>query len=169
MSDHAPKHQNLLLDTVLERLNYNPATGVFRWKVRAAYNVPKGSVAGTIEAHGYVSIGIDGSAYYAHRLAWLYMTGEWPKQILDHRNRVKTDNRWENLRETTNSGNQQNRIRPASTNKTGFFGAIKHGRSYQSKIIVDGQRIYLGSFQNAEAAHNAYMSAKRKYHQFSDL
>jgi len=98
-----------LLDRVRECLNYDPDTGVFTWiKIEAKNRRPLGSVAGSLDSYGHLSIKIDGRRYLAHRLAWLYMTGEWPEDMIDHRNRIKTDNRWENLRLCDNGQNKMN-------------------------------------------------------------
>ena len=92
---------------LLEDFEYNPITGLFvrktskgKWK--------SGEIAGGIDVHGYVKIRVKNSKYAAHRLAFLYMTGEVPNMI-DHINRIKSDNRWENLRACDASENAANR------------------------------------------------------------
>lgn len=88
-------------------LHYDPETGILSWKVDRR-RVKIGQIAGYL-CLGYVAIGIDGKLYKGHRLAWLYMTGEWPKDEIDHINRTKHDNRWVNLREATKEQNCDNR------------------------------------------------------------
>lgn len=79
-------------------LEYEPATGVFRWRVRAGKNVHAGWVAGSI-SEGYRIITAGGNRYRAGRLAWLFVTGNWPRGQLEHRNGDKDDTRIENLGE----------------------------------------------------------------------
>ena len=71
------------LEQVKELLHYNPDTGVFRWRV-ARRQMRPGDVAGLLFAGGYRNIKIDRRFYKEHRLAWLYMTGEWPVAGIDH-------------------------------------------------------------------------------------
>ena len=76
-----------------ERLHYDPDTGIFTWLKMSRQPKRLGSVAGG-RCDGYIQIYLDGLIYRAHRLAWLYMTGEWPVGYLDHKNGVRDDNRW---------------------------------------------------------------------------
>jgi hypothetical protein len=96
-------------------LHYDPERGVFTWLSRPAersWNTRfAGTRAGTINGLGYVVIGILGRRYKAHRLAWLYVHGEWPGRELDHINCDKSDNRIANLRPATRSQNIA-RIKP---------------------------------------------------------
>ena len=90
-------------------LHYNKASGFFTWIAaprRGRSYV--GKRAGVIGNHGYLVIGISGKTYLAHRLAWLYVTGEFPKNQVDHKNRKRTDNRWLNLREASYGENLAN-------------------------------------------------------------
>jgi len=89
-------------------LDYAPDSGIFTWLVDSKRK-PKGSEAGSNHGNGYVRIVIDGVKYYAHRLAFLYMTGEFPTNICDHINRDKSDNSWNNLRDVTYKINNNNR------------------------------------------------------------
>lgn len=161
----------LTLEQLKELLTYEPKTGLFRW-VKSARGRHAGAVAGSPYNRGYINISIGARAekvrIYAHVLAWFYMTGEWPTQDVDHINRIKGDNRWENLRQLPRRENQQNRTQAMSNNTTGLLGAYPMKRSktgrFFSTIFVDGSAKYLGSFDTAEQAHAAYLAAKRELH-----
>jgi hypothetical protein len=139
-----------------ELLDYEPQTGKFFWKVRTARCVKIGSLAGAIERNGYRRIDLLNKHYLAHRLAWLYVNGEWPLGDLDHVNGNKDDNRVANLRPATVSQNAMNKKMPA-TNKTGFKGVCQVGKKFQAGIKRNGKSTHLGWHDTPEAAHAAYV------------
>ena len=147
-----------------EILNYDPETGVWKWIARTARCIHIGDVAGSMKGQGYWQIQIDGHNYFAHRLAWLYMTDEWPTCQIDHINLDRADNHWTNLREATASQNRAN-IRPQINNTSGFKGVSWKKRSnwWETQIEVNGKGIYLGHFDCPAAAHFAYIVAAEKY------
>ena len=149
-------------ERVREAFDYDPETGIFVWKKKIGRKVVVGKVAGSLsKVLGYVLIGMDGSSYGAHRLAWLYMTGEWPA-ITDHINGVKSDNRFANLRSCNSAENNRNRpIR--KDNRAGFKGvkACRNG-TYQASITHNRERHYLGTFRTPEEAHSAYCEAAKR-------
>jgi len=146
-----------------ELLHYDPDTGIFRWKVyRKRSKAAPGDVAGKRHpSQKYVRIGFDGWMWPAHRLAFLYMIGRWPEQIVDHIDRNPLNNRWSNLREATHS---QNRFNSKMTvrNKTGFKGVSPEGNRWIASIMVSGESHYLGCFATPEEAHRAYCKAAQK-------
>jgi len=147
-----------------ELLAYDPLTGEFRWR-RARRGTPIGALAGGKTSHGYIHIGVDGRGqHYAHRLAWLYMNGEWPTCEVDHINGDGLNNRWDNLRDVSRAENIQNRRRAHRTSQTGFLGVSRKGSGFTAEISVSGQRRYLGMFKSAQEAHDAYVEAKRAIH-----
>ena len=146
-----------------QRLNYDPLTGVFTWRApEKRGQKPKGQIAGSPCNKGYLVIGIDKKVYKAHRLAWLYMTGSWPTAQIDHRNQVKNDNRWVNLRGATN---QQNCCKRVKANKTGFRGvARQRNGKFTGKCDFAGKRRQKGGFDTPEAAAAWAENQRAKLH-----
>lgn len=151
-------------ERLTEVLNYEPSTGLFRWKKRTSNRVAVGGVAGSLNPDGYIEIRVDGSLYLAHRLAFFYQTKSWPSEIVDHENLNRSDNRWDNLREATHSQNHANQTIPAN-NTSGFKGVVwyKRDQCWRAQIKVNGSMLHLGYFDDAEAASEAYNSAAIKY------
>ena len=147
-----------------ELLHYNPDTGVFTWRA-AIGKIVAGDVAGSPSCRGYRQVTVDYRNYKAHRLAWLYMTGAWPKDQIDHINLNKDDNRWRNLRVVDGSKNQANK-RAHADNKSGFKGVNWHSfaRKWRAAIGVKGKHIHLGFFDTPHQAYAKYCLAARKYH-----
>ncbi|MBR2268296.1 HNH endonuclease [Sphingobium sp.] len=142
-----------------EVLHYNPATGAFTWIAKASKKTVIGSLAGCQTGAGYIVIGIDGRIYYAHQLAYLYMTGSWVERV-DHRDCDGFNNRWTNLRPATSQQNALN-ARRASSNTSGFKGVSWHKAAgkWAAHIILHGRKRHLGLFINPADAHAAYISA----------
>jgi len=145
-----------------ELMQYDPKTGQFTWRVKIgcgqAVRQP-GDTAGSINrCHGYAEVGIFGARYRLHILAWLYMTGEWPSELVDHRNMIRSDNRWENLRSATHSQNHGN-SRRRSDNKSGLKGVYRRSdnKAWVAQISVRGHKRALGSFDCVAAAHFKYL------------
>lgn len=154
----------LTIERLRELLRYEPSTGDFVRLVSTSSNARAGMVAGSAKKDGYIKIRVDGRIYAAHRLAWLYMTGEWPEHHIDHVNGDSYDNRWANLRNVDRHTNLQNQWRAHKNNKTGLLGVSVHRAGYQADIWVDGRKKYLGVYESPEDAHAAYLEAKRATH-----
>ena len=151
---------HLTLDLLREILHYDPETGVFTWKVRRGNRAIPGAQAGsksTNKPKQRLSIRINGKSYFNHRLAWLYMTGEWPALEIDHIDTDSLNNRWNNLRLATTSQNQANRG-PQKNNKSGFKGVYWHPShaAWRAAVRFKGRKIILGEFRTPEDAHAAY-------------
>lgn len=139
-------------------LHFDPSTGDWTRLVDRGGQLA-GTRAGCLTKRGYEVMLIDGYMYYSHRLAWFYMTGEWPPEEIDHRDMNKRNNRWDNLRLATSSQNKRNAVKPRS-NKTGFKGVtLVRGKYHRASISKDGKSTLLGYFESPEAAHAAYCKA----------
>jgi hypothetical protein len=150
----------------IERLralvHYDPTTGLFTWRTTRMVRLKAGQMCGGLN-DGYVLIGLDGVRYRAHRLAWLYMTGEWPTPgfEVDHINRNRSDNRFANLRLANRSQNLVN-SKTYTNNTSGFRGVSFHRASGLWKAVACDH--YLGYFKTKEEAYFAYCRAMAKLH-----
>lgn len=155
---------DLTANNVRDLLNYDQKTGVFTWKVDVAKNRKVGQVAGSLSTQGYVVLTIGRKTYKAHRIAWLYVYGEWPSSILDHVNQCRNDNRIANLRLADAVLNGKNR--KPNKGRVGATGAsfVKSRNRWIASIMVDKKRLHLGSFVNQADAVTAYAAAKEKFH-----
>lgn len=153
-----------------ELFHYDPLTGAFTRLVRRGKFQP-GTVAGTVNDDGRHIISIYGRLYRAHRLAWLYMKGEWPKDQIDHKNCVPLDNSFDNLREATNALNHQNERSARKGNSSGFLGVSWDAsrNKWKAQITTNGKNRLLGRFDTREEAAGAYAAAKRVEHPFCTI
>lgn len=153
----------LTAERVRELLHYAPDTGVLTWRATMGRSALAGSVAGTCGR--YVNVKIGQRRYYAHRLAWLYMTGEWPRVYIDHRNGDGLDNRFANLREATGSQNQANKI-ISKVNSSGVKGVHWFARTqkWRAEIKANGRSVHLGYFTELSDAAAARAKAEREHH-----
>lgn len=151
-------------------LTYCPVTGAFAWKAKPSKQIAAGADAGHLQKDtGYIVIKLRGRLYRAHRLAWLYVHGAWPNYVIDHINGTKHDNRIANLRDTTRTGNAQNQQRAHSGSQSGVLGVYLNGDKFVARIRTEGRLLRLGEFNSAEAAHSAYVAAKRQLHPTTTL
>jgi HNH endonuclease/AP2 domain len=156
-------------DELKKVLHYNPETGVWTWLVTRGRYARLGTIAGSQllakrSNSPYQRIKINGRHYLSHRLAFLYMLGQWPINQPDHINTNTLDNRWKNLREATPSQNQANR-RARKDNKTGFKGVYfcKTSKKFKAETQVNGKTIRLGYFLDAKSAADAYKKSVEKH------
>lgn len=159
------KEQTLSYDKLREVLEYNPDTGEFTWATRLSNRAIVGKRAGNVRTNGYINISIDNRHYLAHRLAWFYCYGSFPKKNLDHIDGDKQNNRIDNLRECTQSENNQN-ARRRIDNTSGHVGVIAFRGKWRAEIRLHGQSFGLGVFDTKEEAAAAYLGAKRVLHRF---
>lgn len=147
---------DLSADVLRIYFRYDPTTGFL-------YRFGERTPSGRIATNGYRQIFFQGRRYMAHRLAWLYVYGEWPALQIDHINQCRDDNRIENLRQVTNKQNGEN-VRHFSHNVTGRRGVswVKRLQEWQADIKHHGKSIYLGRFDNIVDAVACRMRAERE-------
>lgn len=137
------KNCTLTQERLKELLRYAPDTGAFYWRSGAGNAVKRFDKAGYKNSAGYISIKIDGKLYFAHRLAWLYMAGEWPKNQIDHINRARHDNTFCNLRDVTIRENHHN-----AKHNNDYVGVSFHRikEKWGASIYKDKRLHHLGYF-----------------------
>jgi hypothetical protein len=157
-------------EKIKDLLKYDPITGVFIWigkSASRANRVKIGSKAGSYDPKGYIIISIFKVRILAHRLAWYFVHGEFPKNNIDHINCDPSDNRIENLRDISQAINSQNSRTARVNNKSGYLGVhfSKVSNKWTSQITIDRKCKSLGFFKSPEEAHKAYLKAKRELHE----
>lgn len=122
-----------------EFMSYNTLTGIFTCKKKWSQRSVIGAKLGVTTSKGYLKIGFGNKEYLLHRLAFMYVTGKWPKDQVDHINHIKTDNRWTNLREVTAFTNQQN-MSKSTRNSSGIVGVSynTHRKKWQAQVRENG-------------------------------
>lgn len=146
-------------------LYYDPETGIFTWIKSSSNRIQNGDMAGSFSKRGYTVIRISKKIYTAHRLAFLFMTGKFPIDEVDHINRIKTDNKWVNLRECNRTQNSANHGK-FKNNKSGYKGVYWHktNKKWSSEIYTNGNKIHLGFYTDIKEAAKTYNEAANKYH-----
>lgn len=157
------KDSTLTQERLKELLHYNPDTGLFTWLISTSNRVKAGTIAGCQHGNGYTKISVDGSRYFTHRLAWFYMTGEFPIQV-DHEDGVRNNNRIKNLRAATNAINSKNH-RTGVNNTSGVMGVswCKRKSKWTVRIQANGKYLNIGYFPNIEDAIAARKTAEIEY------
>lgn len=159
---------DLTQERLKELFDYNFLTGVLLWRVKPhikANSIFPGKKAGCSTGYKYWAVVIDKKKYSYHRVVWLYVTGEWPQKDIDHIDGDRSNNKWGNLRLASRSENMMNLKSHHKDSQTGYLGIEKKRDKYMARICVNGKRIGLGTYIDPKEAHNAYLEAKRKYHQ----
>lgn len=144
---------------LFEMLRYEPETGLLFWTDKA-HKCVKNKQAGTPNHLGYIIVLFKGKPYKAHRLAWFLMNGEWPIQMIDHIDGNTSNNAWSNLRDVSNQVNQCNRHKARTDSKSGLMGASPYRNKWRAQIKRNGVIKYLGLFNTAQEAHEAYKKEK---------
>ena len=159
-----PQKKNLSQETLKSQVRYDPISGEFYRIARPkGSNAPLGLIATKPTDQGYIRIRIFGKKYMAHRLAYLYMMGEWPDQI-DHQDRNRSNNKWGNL---TNSSDKLNRKNTSlrKRNNTGVAGVTwsEKRKRYIARVTCNYEQIWLGQFKTLEEAIEARSKANVKF------
>jgi len=162
---------DLTAEQVRALFSYDKEEGALRWKNAAGRNgrYPAGSKAGSRNAEGYFQVVIAKKSYRVCRVIWLYVTGEWPKNQIDHKDNNPSNDKWENLREATQAQNKANcrkyKRDKASCHLKGVQAVQKrHSTRYRAVVTKDGVRRHLGNFGTPEEAHAAYLKASAELH-----
>jgi hypothetical protein len=164
----------LTAERLQKLVNYDPKTGIMTWKLPRP-GVISGSPIGHKRPDGYLATKVSYQSYLVHRLVWLYVTGEWPKNQIDHRDGNRTNNRFENLRDATQSENNQNQKCARRDNvSTRLLGVTidykRRGKKiFVAQININDVHKNIGRFATAAEAHEAYLAAKRLLHPFNTL
>jgi len=156
---------------VRELWDYNEFDGLLRWRTApCGHRKRVGDIAGWVsKSRGYRKIRLDGQDIQQHRVAWLWIHGEWPSVQLDHINGNRTDNRLVNLREATSSQNKMN-VPIKRNNSSGYKGVswCRERRKWKAQIQINGKNRMLGRFESPEEAHHVYCNqAKRLFGEFA--
>lgn len=155
------KADQVSIAQIFASLSYDSETGAFiRRSTGKRADIP--SVWGD---SFYMRVKVRDARFAAHRLAWLFVHGEWPAGVIDHINGDKQDNRISNLRDVSHASNMQNQRRPHSNNKLGVMGVHELRGRFRACITVNGRPKKLGTFDTAEQASHAYLIAKRQLHE----
>lgn len=152
-------------DYLKDRILYLPDTGDFFFRERPDFHFKShraykawnarfaGVKTGSMDGRGYLQVKIDGVRHLAHRLAFIYQTGSCP-DLIDHIDRVKTNNSWINLRPATRSENAAN-SKPGDSK--GVF--LRSSGKYSAQICVNYKIKHLGTFDKKSEAKAAYQKA----------
>lgn len=143
--------------------SYSPETGLLTWKVSLSNRTKAGDTVRGKSPDGYYRVGIHGKVYLAHRIIWVLIHGSAPQYDIDHIDGDPSNNRLDNLRDVSRSANITNQHKRRPKTNSPLKGAYwdKNAKRYMSQITVNGQRKYLGYFDTAEQAHEAYMASLR--------
>jgi hypothetical protein len=165
MTINHEKQKNLTHEQLTTLLDYHAERGIFYWKVSRRGHARAGDRAGRI-VKGYRSIKINGIVYYEHRLAWFYVTKQWPVDQIDHEDLNKSNNRFSNLREASQSQNTFNRTRLRTRNKSGFKGVswCRFEQKWRAVISAHGTYFALGYFNTPKEAYAAWCRSAQKLH-----
>lgn len=160
----APNRMALTVERLREIIHYNERTGEFTNIGNRSARSSDGEPAGFFRKDGYYAIGVDGVHHLGHRLAWFYVHGRWPAEMIDHINGDRGDNRLVNLREAKGWQNSANA--PArSTSGTGIKGVSYDARKkkFTARVMVQSRFYNLGYFSSKEDAAEAIAKLHKEH------
>lgn len=158
---------DITADYLREILDYDPLSGLFRWKPRSGAGSEKwnsshaGAVVGSKNGKGYIYIRIGARFYRAHRLAWVYVHGKEPDGQIDHIDRCRHNNRLDNLRDVSPSQNNLNST--IKIGRSGERGVTRYESRSGPYYTARFKNAYLGTFRSKEEAAAAYAEASRGF------
>ena len=158
------KHPPISREQLVAVLEYEPSSGIFRWRESRRYGIHAGSIAGSLSSFGYWRITIARRNMLAHRLAWLYMHEEWPQDEIDHIDGDRLNNRIANLRLADRALNTQNIGAARRGSVVPLLGVSMFKGKFKAQIRANKKHYHLGYFDTAEEAHAAYVRAKKELH-----
>ena len=172
LKNPAPRNasnENVALENIERLLTADQARELFKIQdgrlvnlVRRGSRAMPGMFAGSENNDGYLRVKINNVAFRVHRVIWLITYGQWPEGQIDHINGVRDDNRIENLRAVSVTGNQQNQhVRVDNT--SGVTGVLSDRGGWTAKIRANGKRLHLGRFKTLEEATAARKAAELLY------
>lgn len=136
--------------------SYDSKTGVLVRKITVSSNAKAGAVVGSVNSDGYLCVGINKTTYKVHQIIWLLVNGKWPNGVIDHINRIKVDNRIENLRDTTVLVNNINKgVRKDSNTGVTNVTWRERDKRFYAACRKNGKQNYIGSFTCIKDAANA--------------
>jgi HNH endonuclease len=135
--------------TLKEVLDYCQETGDFKYRIRSGSRAKIGEIAGYKHSEGYRIISVCNRRFYAHRLAWFYVTGTWPDELIDHINMDRSDNRFLNLRLADRKLNARN-SKLSTRNKSGHLNVFWNSQFNKWKVkTVDGKFLHFSTLEDA--------------------
>ncbi|WKN20813.1 HNH endonuclease [Azotobacter vinelandii] len=159
----------LSLDNAKNAFSYDAQTGVLL-RSKSGHGYLAGLPAGTIRPDGRCRISYEGKFYYAHHIAWLLMTGEWPPESIDHKDGNPGNNAWDNLRLASHSQNMQN-LAGHKDSTSRFPGVSFHAKlkKWRARLTLNRRKVHDSVHDTESEAFAAYCGAKAKYHDFNPV
>ena len=160
MSDITILTADQIIDTINTKFDCDINQGTFRYK-KASGKIKVGDIAGTVRKDGYRAISVTANEkHLAHKLIYLMANGHWPSGVLVHVSGDKSDNSISNIKETSKSESCSSSTTVRKNNTSGFKGVTWdiNNNCYQARLIIKGERIFLGNFPTAEEANQAILN-----------
>ena len=158
---------NIEITTLRSLFFYDEASGTLRWN--AYRNIAAGALAGSLDSQGYRRVRLFKKWHATHRIVWALATGAYPSGVIDHIDGCRENNRISNLRDVSKLTNAENQRNARHHSKSGFLGVSPAFGRWKAQLESRGVKLYLGLFDTREAAHAAYVAAKREVHEGNTL